>query len=104
MLKTCLGFKDDSDDATTDYITSINSGTSQLSNMQPMTVSGIYALVTLMGLHLFDPSDHQKAYKELLTYIDQGNFLKIEQVQHILIKHSLARSVRERGFCVHSCL
>jgi hypothetical protein len=25
-------------------------------------------------------------------------------VQHILIKHSLARSVRERGFCVHSCL
>ena len=69
-----------------------------------MTVPDVYAPVTLMDLYLSEAFDHQKAYKELLTYIDQGNFLKIEQVQHILIKHSLARSVRERGFCVHSCL
>jgi hypothetical protein len=62
-----LGFKDDSTDAATDYITSINDSASQLSRMQPMTVQDVHANVTLMGLYLSEASCHQKAYKELLA-------------------------------------
>ena len=55
-LKTCLGFKDDSMAAATDFFASINAPTSQLSHMQPMTVPDVYALVTLMGLYLSEAS------------------------------------------------
>jgi hypothetical protein len=46
-LKTCLNFKNDSMASALDYIASVNASASQLS---PMTVQDVYALVTLMGL------------------------------------------------------
>jgi hypothetical protein len=77
-LRTCLGFKDDSTTAATDYIASINASVSQLSHMHPMTVPDVYALVTLMGLYLSEASGHQKAYKELLSHVDDGHTLTLE--------------------------
>ena len=49
--------QDDSTAAFISYITAINESVSQLDNMPAMSVSDIYALVTLMGLHL-SSSDH----------------------------------------------
>ena len=77
-LKTCLCFKDDSTPAATAYMTSVNPSASQLSHVQPMTVPDVYALVTLMGLYLSEASGHQKAYKELLSHVDDGHTLTLE--------------------------
>jgi hypothetical protein len=54
-LKTCLGFKDDSMASVLAYIASVNTSASQLSHVQPMTVQDVYALVTPMGLYLWQP-------------------------------------------------
>ena len=48
-----------------------------------MIVQDVYVLVTLMGLCLPEVSSHQKAYKELLAYIDNGHTLT--KVQHEII-------------------
>jgi hypothetical protein len=58
-LKTCLGFKDDSTAACTDYIASINTSVSQLGHMPHLSIPDVFALVTLMGLYLSDASGHQ---------------------------------------------
>jgi hypothetical protein len=101
-LKTCLNFKNDSMASVLDYIASVNASASQLSHVQPMTVQDVYALVTLMGLYLSEASGHQKAYKELLTHINDGHALTIDTVQHEIIRFS--RSHAPRAFAItHAC-
>ena len=78
----------------TAYIASVNASASQLSHVQPMTVQDVYALVTLMGLFLSEASGHQKAYKELLDYIDDGHALMLDKVQHEIIRFSRSRDPR----------
>ena len=68
---------DDSPEACTDDIARINTSVSQLSHMNDMSVRDVFALVILMGLYLSTASGHQKAYKELLAYIDAGNPLTL---------------------------
>jgi hypothetical protein len=110
-LKTCLNFKNDSMVSALDYIASVNSSASQLSHVQPMTVQDVYALVTLMGLYLSEASGHQKAYKELLAYIDDGHALTLDKVQHEIIRFSHSRAPRafalthagDSSICNHRC-
>jgi len=74
-LQKCLAFKDDSPAACTDYMALINTSVSQLGHMPHMSVRDVFALATLMGLYLSPASGHQKAYKELLAYVDAGHAL-----------------------------
>jgi len=53
-----------------------------------MSVRDVFALVTLMGLYISTASGHQKAYKELLAYVDGGNALTLDDVQHAMIWYS----------------
>ena len=111
VLKTCLNFMTDSMASALDYIASVNASVSQLSHVQPMTVQDVYALVTLMGLYLFEASGHQKAYKELLAHINDGHALMLEKVQHKIIRFSDSRAPRafalthagDSSVCNHSC-
>ena len=97
--------------AVTDYIASVNASASQLSHVEPMTVPDVYALVTLMGLYLSDASGHQKAYKELLAYIDDGHALTLEKVQSMIIRFSNSHAPRafalthagDSSVCNHRC-
>jgi len=105
-LQKCLAFKDDSPAACTEYIDLINTSVSQLGHMKDMSVRDVFALVTLMGLYISTASCHQKAYKELLAYVDAGNALTLDDVQHAMIRYSRSKpnrifSVRAR--CSNSC-
>ena len=95
-LQKCLLLTDDSPEACSDDITRINTSVSQLSHLQDMSVRDVFALVILMGLYLSTASGHQKAYKELLAYIDAGNALTLDDVQHAMIRYS--RSTKPRAF------
>ena len=95
-LQQCLMLTDDSPEACTDDIARINTSVSQLSHMNDMSVRDVFALVILMGLYLSTASGHQKAYKELLAYIDAGNALTLDDVQHAMIRYS--RSTKPRAF------
>ena len=44
-----------------------------------MTISEIYALAALMGLHLSESSRHERAYRDLMTFIDEGNALTLKK-------------------------
>ena len=88
-LKKCLGFTDDSPAACTAYIASINTSVSQLG--QDMSVHDVFA-VTLMGLYISPASGHQKGYKELLAYVDAGNALTLDDVQHAMIRYSRSKA------------
>jgi hypothetical protein len=90
-LEKCLTFKDDSTAAFTAYIAVVNESSSQLSNMPPMSITDIYALVTLMGLHLSSSDHHEKAYHELIAYVDEGNSLALEKVQQVRLKYASSR-------------
>ena len=110
-LQTCLNLKSDSPTSAAEYIAAVNTSASQLSHVEPMTVHDVYALVTLMGLHLSDASGHQKAYKELLAYIDDGNALTLERVQAMIIRFSNSHTPRafalthagDSSVCNHRC-
>jgi hypothetical protein len=96
-LKKCLAFTDDSPAACTDYIASINTSVAQLGHMKDMSVRDVFSLVTLMGLYISTASGHQKAYKELLAYVDAGNALTlhdVQQTQHAIIRYSRSKSNR----------
>ena len=77
--------------------------------MPAMSVSDVFSLVTLMGLYLSDASDHQKAYKELLAYVDTRNVLMLYTVQHVIILFSRSKSMCVFALnagdtrCTHTC-
>jgi hypothetical protein len=56
-----------------------------------MTISEIYALAALMGLHLSESSHHERAYRDLIMFIDETNALTIEEVLKIGLKYSRDR-------------
>ena len=87
-LKVCLKFKDDSSAAGCAYIESVNTSVSQLSNLPHLSVPDVFALVSLMGLYLSEAHGHQKAYKDLISFIDEGNELTLDKVQNTVIYHS----------------
>jgi len=87
-LEKCLTFKDDSTTVFTTDITTVNESASQLDNMPPMSITDIYALVTLMGLHMSSSDRHEKAYRELIAYVDEGNAITLEKVQQMGLKYS----------------
>jgi hypothetical protein len=87
-LEKCLTFKDDSTAVFTTYIATVNESASQLGNMPPMSITDIYALVTLMGLHMSSSDRHEKAYRELIAYVDEGNAITLEKVQQMGLKYS----------------
>jgi len=95
-LQQCLILTDDSTEACTEDIARINTSVSQLGHMNAMSVRDVFALVILMGLFLSTTSGHQKAYKELLAYVDAGNALTLDDVQHAMIPYS--RSKQPRAF------
>jgi hypothetical protein len=47
-----------------------------------------------MGLYLSDAHGHQKAYKDLIAFIDEGNELTLDKVQNTVIYHSRDTSLR----------
>jgi hypothetical protein len=108
-LQKCLAFKDDSPAACTEYIALINTSVSQLGHMKDMSVCDVFALVTLIGLYISTASGHQKAYKELLAYVDADNALTLDDVQHAMIRYSRSKpnrvfSVRRNDArCSNSC-
>jgi hypothetical protein len=112
-LEKCLTFKDDSTANFTAYVATVNESASHLGNMPTMSVTDIYALVTLMGLHLSSSERHEKAYSELIACVDEGNALTLEKVQQVGLKYDLSRHPVARTFeltsdgtaevCNHSC-
>jgi hypothetical protein len=44
-----------------------------------MSISEIYAFTAIMGLHLSPSARHERAYSDLMTLIDEGNALTIEE-------------------------
>ncbi len=90
-LQKCLAFKHDSPVACTEYIALINTSVSQLGHMKDMSVHDVFA-VTLMGLYISPASGHQKGYKELLAYVDAGNALTLDDVQHAMIRYSRSKA------------
>jgi hypothetical protein len=95
-LQQCLMLTDDSPEACTEDIARINTSVSQLGHLNAMSVRDVFALVILMGLFLSMAPGHQKAYKELLAFVDAGNALTLDDVQHAMIRYS--RSNKPRAF------
>ena len=62
--------------------------------MPNLSIRDVFALVTLMGLYLSEASGHQKAYKELLAYVDAGYALTLDVVQQVIIRYSRSKSNR----------
>jgi hypothetical protein len=82
-FQQCMSLKDDTTDAFTKYMAFLNESLAQLATVRPMTISEIYALAALMGLHLSESSRHDRDYRELMTFIDEGNALTLEDVLKI---------------------
>ena len=74
-----MSLQDDSTAAFTQYMARLNESLAQLATVQPMTLSEIYALDALMGLHLSESSRHERAYRDLMTFIDEGNALTLKK-------------------------
>ena len=72
---------------TQDYMDKVNTDHSQLKDVPSMSMSDLFALVTLVGM---DRSKHQhlhKANQELVADIDAGNAVSLEKVLQIGFKH-----------------
>ncbi len=85
---------------------------SQVSTVKQLAISEIYALDALMGLHLSGSSRHERAYSDLMTYINEGNALTLDEVLKIGLKysrdlHSVANAFRAMrdadAVCNHAC-
>jgi hypothetical protein len=77
-----------------------------------MSLSEIYALGALMGLHQSGSSRHERAYRELMTYINEGNAITLDEVLKIGLKHSSDHHSAVKAFraahdaaavCNHAC-
>jgi hypothetical protein len=89
-LEKCMTHKDNSTDVFTTYIATVNGSVSQFDNMPAISVSDVYALVTLMGLHLSSSDRHEKVCRDLIAYVDEDNTLQLdvtlEKVYQVVLK------------------
>jgi hypothetical protein len=90
----------------------LNESLAQLSTVQPLALSEIYALGAIMGLHQSASSRHERAYRELITYINEGNAITLDEVLKIGLKHSRDHHSAAKAFlavhdgadvCNHTC-
>ena len=93
-----MSIQDDSTATFTKYINHLNESLAQLATVKPMSISEIYTLVALMGLHLSPSARHERAYSALMTFIDEGNALTLEEVLKINLKHSRNHPSTANGF------
>jgi hypothetical protein len=61
-------------------------------------VTDIYALTALMGLHLSSSARYGRAYRDLMTYIDEAHAITLEQVLKIGLKYCRDRPSVVRTF------
>ena len=94
----CMSIPDDSTATFTKYIARLNESLAQLATVKPMSLSEIYALAALMGLHLSSSARHERAYRDLMSFIDEGNALTLEEVLKIGLKHSRDRPSTANAF------
>jgi len=87
-FQQCISLQEDSTAGFTQYMARLNESLDQLSTVQPMTLSDIYALAALMVLHLSESSRLERAYRDLMTFIDEGNALTLEEVLKVGLKYS----------------
>jgi len=90
-FQDCVSIDDDTTAGFTKYMARLNESLAQLSTVTLMALSEIYALAALMGLHLSESSRHERAYRDLMTFIDEGNALTLEDVLRIGLKYSRDR-------------
>jgi hypothetical protein len=83
-----MSLKGDTTEEFTKYMARLNESLTQLSTVKPLTLSEIYALAALMGLHQSASSRHERAYRDLITYINKGNALTLNEVLKVCLKHS----------------
>ena len=108
----CMSLNDDTTEEFTKYMARLNESLAHLSTVQPMALSEIYALGALMGLHQSALSRHERAYSELMTYINESNAITLDEVLKIGLMHSRDhhsaakpfRAVHEAAaVCNHAC-
>jgi len=97
-FEQCMSIQDDSSATFTKYINHLNESLAQLATVKPMSISKIYALAALMGLHLSPSAHHEHAYSDLMTFIDEGNALTLEEVLKIGLKYSRDRPSTANAF------
>jgi hypothetical protein len=68
-----MSIQNDSTATFTKYIDRLNESLAQLATVKPMSLSEIYALASLMGLHHSSSENDERAYRDLMTFIDEGN-------------------------------
>jgi hypothetical protein len=90
-FEQCISLEEDSTARFTQYMARLNESLAQLSTVQQMTLSEIYALAALMDLHLSESSRHERAHSDLMTFIDEGNALTLEEVLKVGLKYSRDR-------------
>jgi hypothetical protein len=90
-FEQCMSIQDDSTATFTKYMARLNESLAQLATVKSMSLSEIYALAALMGLHLSSSPRHERAYRDLMTFIDEGNALTLEEVLKIGLKYSRDR-------------
>jgi hypothetical protein len=76
-------------------------------------VTDIYALAALKGLHLSSSARYERAYLDLMTYINEGHAITLEQVLKVGLKYSRDNPSVARTFaasrahddevCNHDC-
>jgi hypothetical protein len=93
-----MSIQDDSTATFTKYIARLNESLAQLATVKPMSISEIYALAALMGLHLSSSARHERAYRDLMTFIDEGNALTLEEVLKVGLKYSRDRPSTANAF------
>ena len=109
-FEQCMSIQDDSTPMFTKYIARLNKPLTQLATVKPMSVSEIYALASLMELHLSSSARH---VRDLTTFIDEGNALTLEEVLKIGLLQALSRPPTDNAFsavraayavCTRACL
>ena len=108
----CMSLQSDTTEEFTQYMARLNEYVAQLSTVQPLALSEIYALGALMGLHQSASSHHERAYRELITYINEGNAITLDEVLKIGLEHSRDHHSAAKAFlavhdgadvCNHTC-
>jgi hypothetical protein len=64
-FEQCMSLQDDSTATFTKYIARLNESLAQLDTVKQMSISEIYDLAMLMGLHLSSSARHERPYHDL---------------------------------------